>query len=50
MVPGVGPLVNAQNLVDFEQLIAKCKLKKAKYKTGMEMCSFNFKAAINAIC
>jgi hypothetical protein len=28
--------------VDFEQLIAKCKLKNAKYKTGMEMGSFDF--------
>jgi len=40
----------AQNLVDFKQLIAKCKLKKAKYKTGMEMDSFDFKAPLNAIC
>jgi len=35
-------LVIAQNLVDFEQLIAKCKLQNAKYKMGMEMGYFNF--------
>ena len=27
MVPGVGPLVNAQNLVDFELLIAKYNMR-----------------------
>ena len=27
MVPGVGPLVIAQNLVDFEQLIAKYSMR-----------------------
>jgi hypothetical protein len=40
--------VIAQNLVAFEQLIAKCKLQNAKYKKGMG--SFDCKALINVIC
>jgi hypothetical protein len=33
----------AQNLVDFEQLIAKCRVQIAKYKTIMRMSPFEFK-------
>jgi len=36
--------------VDFEQLIAKCKLQNVKYKAGMEMGYFDFKVSFNAIC
>ncbi len=42
------PGIKAERVKELQN--AKCKLKKAKYKTGMKIDSFDFKAPLNAIC
>jgi len=42
--------VIAQNLVDFEQLNAKCRMQIEKYKIGVEKTNFDFKPFIITVC